>query len=127
MPPEDFDLICVGSGPAGQKAKYVDLLAAAAAVPVPATVTLKTADKFKILGTRQPRLDVKGKTNGTAVYGMDVKIPGMKYASIEKPLQIGGRVASFDASAALKYPGVRQVIQVPAGVAVIGRGGADFA
>src|SRR5471032_2444584 len=43
----------------------------------------------------------------------------MKYASIEKPLQIGGTVAAFDASAALKYPGVRQVIQVPSGVAVI--------
>jgi isoquinoline 1-oxidoreductase subunit beta len=107
------------TGPSGQKAKYAELLTAAAAVPVPATVALKTADKFKILGTRQSRLDVKPKTNGTAIYGMDVKIPGMKYASIEKPLQIGGKVASFDASAALKYPGVRQVIQVPAGVAVI--------
>jgi len=43
----------------------------------------------------------------------------MKYASIEKPVQIGGKVASFDATAALKYPGVRKVIQVPSGVAVI--------
>ena len=86
---------------------------------MPATVTLKTPDKFKILGTRQPRLDVKGKTNGTAIYGIDVKLPGMKIASIEKPLQIGGKVVSFDASATLKYPGVRQVIQVPSGVAVI--------
>ncbi|HEV8019841.1 MAG TPA: molybdopterin cofactor-binding domain-containing protein, partial [Candidatus Lustribacter sp.] len=106
-------------GPAGQRAKYVELLAAAAAVPVPASVKLKTPDKYKIIGTRQPRLDVKPKTNGTAVYGMDVKVPGMKYASIEKPVQIGGKVASFDASAALKYPGVRKVIQVPSGVAVI--------
>jgi isoquinoline 1-oxidoreductase subunit beta len=109
----------VVSGPAGQKAKYVDLLTAAAAVPVPATVTLKTPDKYKIIGTRQSRLDVKPKTNGTAVYGIDVKLPGMKIASIEKPLQIGGKVASFDAGDALKYPGVRKVIQVPSGVAVI--------
>ena len=106
-------------GPGGQKARYVDLLAAAAAVPVPKTVTLKTPDKFKLLGTRQARLDVKPKTNGTAIYGMDVKVPGMKYASIEKSLQIGGKVASFDAAATLKYPGVRKVIQVPSGVAVI--------
>jgi isoquinoline 1-oxidoreductase beta subunit len=106
-------------GPGGQRAKYVDLLAAAAALPVPAAVTLKTPDKFKLLGTRQARLDVKPKTNGTAIYGLDVKIPGMKYASIEKPVQIGGKVASFDATAALKYPGVRKVIQVPSGVAVI--------
>ena len=65
-----FDCVVIGTGPAGQKAKYVELLAAAAAVPVPATVTLKTADKFKILGTRQGRLDVKPKTNGTAIYAM---------------------------------------------------------
>ena len=109
----------VVSGPAGQRATYVELLASAATVPVPATVTLKTPDKFTVIGTRQPRLDVKPKTNGTAVFAMDVKLPGMKYASIEKPLQIGGKVASFDASAALKSPGVRSVIPVPSGVAVI--------
>lgn len=109
----------VVSGPAGQKAKYVDLLTAAAGVAVPADVALKTPDKYKILGTRQARLDVKPKTNGTAMYGIDVKVPGMKYASIEKPVQIGGKVASFDASAALKYPGVRKVVEVPSGVAVI--------
>jgi isoquinoline 1-oxidoreductase beta subunit len=62
---------------------------------------------------------VKPKTNGTAIYGSTSSCPGMKYASIEKPLQIGGKVASFDATAALKYPGVRKVIQVPSGVAVI--------
>jgi len=106
-------------GPAGQKAKYVELLADATAVAVPATVTLKTPDQFKIIGTHQPRLDVRPKTNGRAIYGMDVQVPGMKYASIEKPLQIGGKVASFDASDALKVPGVRQVVQVPSGVAVI--------
>jgi isoquinoline 1-oxidoreductase beta subunit len=106
-------------GPDDQRANYVDLLTAAAKMPVPEKVALKTPDQFKIIGTRQPRLDVKQKTNGTAVYGMDVKIPGMKYASIEKPVQIGGKVASFDATAALKYPGVRQVIKVPSGVAVI--------
>jgi isoquinoline 1-oxidoreductase beta subunit len=106
-------------GPSAQRAKYTDLLAAAAAIPVPDKVALKTNDKFKILGTRQARMDVKQKTNGTAVYGLDVKIPNMKIASIEKPVQIGGTVASFDATAALKYPGVRQVVQVPSGIAVI--------
>ncbi len=64
-----------GFRPAGQKAKYVDVLTAAAAVPVPATVTLKTPDQYKIIGTRQPRLDVKPKTNGSAIYGIDVKVP----------------------------------------------------
>jgi len=106
-------------GPANQRAKYVELLTAAAALPVPEKVALKTNDKFKILGTRQARMDVKQKTNGTAVYGLDVKIPNMKIGSIEKPVQIGGTVASFDATAALKYPGVRKVLQVPSGVLVI--------
>ena len=106
----------------GQKAKYVELADAAAAdsCRVPANVPLKTPDKFKIIGTRQARLDVKPKTNGTAVYGMDVKVPGMKYASIEKPLQIGGKESRRSTrSAALKVPSVRQVIQVPSGIAVI--------
>ncbi len=106
-------------GPAGQRAAYPTLFAAAAALPVPADVTLKTPDQYRIMGTRQPRLDLKPKTNGTAVYGMDVRVPGMKYASIEKPRQIGGKVASYDASAALAFPGVRKVVQVSSGVAVI--------
>ena len=106
-------------GPSGQRAAYTTLLAAAATMPVPADVTLKTPDQYRIMGTRQRRLDIKGKTNGTAMYGMDVKLPGMKYASIERPLQIGGKLVSFDASAALAYPGVRKVVPVSAGVAVI--------
>ncbi len=107
------------TGPAGQTAKYADLLELAATMPVPAKVALKTPDRFRLIGTRAKRLDVPPKTNGRAIYGLDVKVPGMKYASIEKPREIGGKVASFDASAALKVPGVRQVVQVTSGVAVI--------
>ena len=106
-------------GPAGQRAAYTSLFAAAATLPVPTDVALKTPDQYKIMGTRQRRLDVKPKTNGTAMYGMDVKVPRMKYASVEKPLQIGGKVASFDASAALAYPGVHKVVPISSGVAVV--------
>jgi isoquinoline 1-oxidoreductase beta subunit len=106
-------------GPNGVRATYVSLFAAAATQPVPADVPLKTPDQYRIMGTRQRRLDVKPKTNGTATYGMDVRVPGMKYASVEKPLQILGKVASYDASAALKFPGVRKVVQISSGVAVI--------
>ena len=109
----------VVSGPAGQRATYTSLLAAAAGVSVPQDVPLKTPDQFKIIGTRQRRLDLKPKTNGTAIYGLDVKVPGMKIASIEKPLQIGGTVASYDAAAALKVAGVRKVVRVSSGIAVI--------
>jgi CO/xanthine dehydrogenase Mo-binding subunit len=109
----------VVSGPSGRRATYTELLASAATQPVPQSVALKTHDRFRIIGTRQPRLDTKSKTNGTAVYAMDVKLPGMKYASIEKPLQIGAKASSFDASAALNVPGVRGAFAVSTGVAVI--------
>jgi isoquinoline 1-oxidoreductase beta subunit len=109
----------VVTGPNGQTAKYADLLELAATLPVPAKVALKTPDRFRVIGTRAKRLDVPQKTNGRAMYGLDVKIPGMKYASVEKPREIGGHVASFDASAALKVPGVRQVVKITSGVAVI--------
>jgi isoquinoline 1-oxidoreductase beta subunit len=107
------------TGPNGQRAAYTTLFATAATLPVPTDVVLKTPDQYKIMGRRQARLDVLPKTNGTAMYGMDVRVPGMKYASIEKPLQIGATVKSFDATEALKFPGVRKVVQVSSGVAVI--------
>ena len=109
----------VVSGPAGQRAAYTELLASAATLPVPQSVTLKTPDTFKIIGTRQPRLDTKPKTNGTATFSIDVRVPGMKFASIEKPLQLCAKASSFDASAALKVPGVVRVVPVSSGIAVI--------
>jgi len=104
----------------GKTFEYGSLSALAATMTVPTDVKLKSPDQFKLIGTRQPRLDIKLKVNGTAVYGLDVHIPGMKYASIERPPSIGGKVVSFDASSALKVKGVRQVVQVPSGIAVIG-------
>ena len=112
-------LNAVVTGPSGQKAKYTDLLAAAATLPVPADAALKTPDQFRIIGTRHARLDVTPKSNGRAMYGMDVKVPGMKYAAVAKPRQIGATVASYDATAAMTVPGVRKVVQVPQGVAVV--------
>ena len=106
-------------GPSGQRAAYPTLFDAAMALPVPTNVALKTPDQYKIMGTRQRRLDIVPKTNGTAIYGMDVRVPGMKYASIEKPLQIGATLATFDASEAMKFPGVRNVFPISTGVAVI--------
>ena len=109
----------VVTGPDGQRASYAELVTLAAALPVPTDVKLKTPDQFTIVGTRRKRLDLTPKTNGRATYGIDVKVPGMKYASVEKPRQIGGKVASYDASAALKVPGVRKVVQISSGVAVV--------
>ena len=106
-------------GPAGQHADYRELLADAAALPIPADVTLKTPEQFVLLGSRPRRLDVRQKTNGTAIYGLDFRVPGMKFASIEKPREIGGTVTSFDKAAALRIPGVRAVYAVSSGVAVV--------
>jgi isoquinoline 1-oxidoreductase beta subunit len=108
------------SGPGGKTATYASLAADAAKLDVPANVALKSPDKFRIIGTPVKRLDLVPKTNGTAVYGIDVKVPGMLIGSIEKPPVLGGSVASFDATKAKKVKGVRHVVQVSSGVAVIG-------
>lgn len=109
----------VVAGPSGQRADYRDLIAAASALPIPADAPLKTPDDFTLIGTRPRRLDVPPKTNGSAVYGLDFRVPGMKFASIEKPPEIGGTVTSFDAAAAMRVPGVRGVYPVSSGVAIV--------
>jgi len=107
------------TGPTGQRAPYTDFFAVAATLPVPTDPVLKTFDQFKIMGRRHARLDAGAKSTGRATYGMDVVVPGMKYAAVAKGRQIGATVASYDATAALKVPGVRKVVQVPQGVAVV--------
>jgi isoquinoline 1-oxidoreductase beta subunit len=106
-------------GPSGQHADYRELIADASALPIPTDVALKTPDQFTLIGTRPRRLDVKPKTNGTAVFGLDFRVPGMKFASVEKAPEIGGTVTSFDKAAALRVPGVRQVFAISSGVAVV--------
>lgn len=106
-------------GPKGKKASYGSLAAAAAKLPVPEKVALKDPKDFKIVGQRVKRLDTPAKVNGTAEFGIDVKLPGMVYASIEQCPVIGGKVKSFDASRAKGMPGVLDVVQVNDGVAVV--------
>ena len=105
--------------PSGKKIAYGDLADAAAALPVPVDVKLKDPSKFRIIGTSAKRLDVSGKVNGSAVYGIDVKLPDMKIATVQASPVFGGKVASFDEAAALKVPGVRQVAKIDDAVAVI--------
>jgi isoquinoline 1-oxidoreductase beta subunit len=106
-------------GPTGQRAPYAALVAQASMLPVPADVLLKKPEQFTLIGTRQKRVDLVPKTNGQAKYGIDVVLPGMEYASIEKPLEIGATLATLDASAALRVPGVRTVVPISSGVAVV--------
>lgn len=106
-------------GPSGKKASYGSLAAAAAKLPVPKDVTLKNASEFTQIGRPTPRLDTPSKVNGTAQFGIDVKLPGMVYASLEQCPVIGGKVVSFDATKARAMPGVIDVVQVDDGVAVV--------
>ncbi|GLH72456.1 oxidoreductase [Geothrix limicola] len=97
---------------------FGDLVAKAAALTPPADPPLKATKDFRILGKNIPRLDGPDIVTGRAQFATDIHLPGMLVASIERCPVFGGKVKSFDASTALKVPGVKQVLQVPSGVAV---------
>ena len=98
---------------------YGELTDAAAKMPVPTDVKLKDPRAFRIVGTPAKRLDVAGKVDGTAVFGIDVKLPGMQIATVAASPVFGGTLASLDEAAALKVPGVHQVAKLDNAVAVI--------
>ncbi len=106
-------------GANGKKATYGSLAADAAKLPVPEKVALKDPKDFKIVGKRTLRLDSPAKVNGTAEFGIDVKLPGMVYATILQCPVIGGKAKSVDSAQAKSMPGVMQVVEVPDGVAVV--------
>jgi isoquinoline 1-oxidoreductase beta subunit len=101
--------------------KYGDLAAKAAALPVPADAPLKDAKDFKLFGTHLPRLDSAAKTDGTAQFTMDVRLPGMLTALVAHAPRFGGKVQSFDDSVTRKVSGVVNVVQIPTGVAVVAK------
>jgi isoquinoline 1-oxidoreductase subunit beta len=103
----------------GRKATYGSLAAAASQLKPPADIPLKDPKQFTFVGKPVRRLDTPSKTNGTAQFGLDVRLPGMLFALVARPPVFGGKVVSFDASEALKIKGVRAVEQIPSGVAVI--------
>src|SRR5438067_1825960 len=89
---------------------YGKLVAKAAQLPVPKDPPLKDPKDFRLLGTRTPRLDTLAKVDGSAVFGIDVKVPGMLIASIERCPVFGGTLKSYDATKAKAVPGVRAVV-----------------
>ncbi|MGV1046344.1 molybdopterin cofactor-binding domain-containing protein [Limnohabitans sp.] len=106
-------------GPNGKKATYGAMAAAASKLPVPEKPAIKDPKDFRIVGKRTKRLDTPAKTNGTAEFGIDVKLPGMVYATIVQCPVIGGKVKNFDGAQAKAMPGVQAVVQVSDGVAVV--------
>jgi len=104
----------------GRTATYGSLAAAAAAGPVPGKVALKGSGAWRLIGTKQKRLDTPGKVDGSAVFGIDVRVPGMKIATVAASPVRGGRLKDIDEAAARRVPGVRDVVRTDELVAVIG-------
>jgi len=103
----------------GKKASFGELAAAAAKQSVPAAVKLKEAKDFAYIGKGATRVDAKAKATGTATYTLDVKLPDMLTALVAHPPRFGAKVKSFDPASVQGVPGVRYVVQVPNGVAVV--------
>jgi len=109
----------VTHSPTGRTLTYGALADKAAKLPVPAQVSLKDPKDFKLIGTSAKRLDTPAKVNGTAQYGIDVRLPGMKIATVAASPVVGGKVASLDDSKAKAIKGVRQIVRLDDVVAVV--------
>jgi isoquinoline 1-oxidoreductase subunit beta len=104
----------------GRKAGFGELAEKAAAMPVPSEVLLKDPKDFRYIGKQIPRKDSKAKTDGSARFTIDMKLPGMVTAVVAHPPRFGAKVKSFDARQAKAVKGVVDVVQIPEGVAVLG-------
>jgi len=98
--------------PTKRRLPYGKLAARAARLPVPPDVPLKDPKQFRLLGTRTTRLDTPAKVDGSAVYGIDVTMPGLLVASIERCPVFGGTLKRYDATKAKALPGVRAVVEL---------------
>ncbi|MFK7739286.1 MAG: molybdopterin cofactor-binding domain-containing protein [Planctomycetota bacterium] len=105
--------------PSGRRAAFGVLVRAASRLPVPQTAALKQPVSFDYIGKAMPRLDHAAKVDGTARYGVDVRLPGMAFAVVARCATYGGRAASFDDSNARRVAGVLDVFRIDSGICVI--------
>jgi isoquinoline 1-oxidoreductase beta subunit len=103
----------------GRRLKYGALAADAAKLPVPTNVALKRPEDFRLIGTPAKRLDLSGKVNGTATYGIDARPPGVKIATLMQSPVFGGKVKRVDDAEAKAVKGVRQIVKLDDAVAVV--------
>jgi isoquinoline 1-oxidoreductase beta subunit len=103
----------------GQVLSYGELADAAAKEPVPQGLALKPRADFKLIGKPRRRIDTAGKLDGSAEFGLDVKLPGMLYATLAQCPVLGGKLQALDSAAAESMPGVRQVLVADEGVVVV--------
>ena len=106
-------------GPSAKTSAYGALVDRAARLSVPGNVVLKNPRDFRLIGTPARRLDAPDKVDGTTQYGIDVRIPGMKYASVAACPVFGGKLGAVDDAKAKAIPGVRQVVRLDDAVAVV--------
>ena len=102
-----------------ERVMYGDLVGVAATLDVPTGVKPKDPADFRLIGTSVPRLEGAEIVTGRLRYGIDMRLPGMRFASVARCPVPGGSVASFDDAAALAIAGVEKVVEVPSGVAVV--------
>lgn len=112
--------------PSGKRGTYGEFAEAASKIPAPTGMAQETpfkdASKFKLIGKEGlHRIDNDPKTDGTAIYTQDVKLPGMLVAAVAHPPRFGGKVKSFDDAEAKKVKGVERIVQIPSGVAVLAK------
>ena len=103
----------------GQRLPYTELALAAAKVQLPDNPPLKPREQWRYLGKNMPRVDMAGKCTGAATFGIDVRLPGMVFATVRMNPAIGAPIKGFEASAAKAMRGVLQVVALPGGVGVI--------
>jgi isoquinoline 1-oxidoreductase beta subunit len=103
----------------GRRISYGDLASRAVVPQTGMTYKLKDPKDFTIIGTRRARVDIPSKVNGSAQFGIDVRVPGMLIATVIRPPAFGGSVKSFDATDAKAIPGVKDVVQFESGIAVL--------
>jgi isoquinoline 1-oxidoreductase beta subunit len=105
--------------PSGRSLSFGAAAADAARLAVPDRATLRPASELRLVGRATPRRDVPAKTDGSAVFGLDFKVPAMAYAAVRQAPIFGGSVASFDASSVAAMPGIIGAYPIPNGVAVV--------
>jgi len=111
----------VMSHPSGKSSGFGAFAGAAAALPAPATVVVKSPEAFTYIGKSFPRLDIKAKTEGAPLFTLDHSAENMLVAAIARPPKFGATAKAFDATEAKQVAGVVDVIQIPAGVAVVAK------
>jgi isoquinoline 1-oxidoreductase beta subunit len=108
--------------PSNRSAAFGALATRASSLPAPSNPALRPKSELRLIGRPGGRIDTPAKVDGSALFGIDVRLPGMRFAQVERCPTLGGKLESFDAKAALAVPGVLQVFEIPSGVAVVATG-----